>query len=80
MVMKTRVYLKQRKDGSQTLFVTDWSEVFKGERYFNGNQIMRNGKWCEYDMLEKDINRMVKEGRMVRIQQIPWVGNRFFIH
>lgn len=66
--MKTRVYLKQRKDGTQTMFVAECSEVFKRERYFNGSQIMRNGKWADYDMLEKDINRLVRNGRMLRVQ------------
>lgn len=66
--MKTRIYLKQRKDGTQTMFVAHNTEIFDHERYFIGSQIMRNGRWGEWEMTEKDMNRMVKQGRMQRIQ------------
>lgn len=66
--MTTRVYLKQRRDGAQRVFVAISSEVFKGERYFDGYQTSKNGSWVEWDMTEKNMNRMIRKGRMVRIQ------------
>ena len=65
--MATRVYLKQLKD-RQTIFVVTSSEVFRGERFFDGYQFTRKGTWMEWDMTEKHLNKMVEDGRMVRIQ------------
>lgn len=66
-VVEARIYLKQLKE-RQTMCVLVSSEVFKGVRYFDGYQVDRNGNWIEWDMTEKDLNRMVKEGRMQRVQ------------
>lgn len=50
------------------MFVVTSSEVFNGERFFDGYQFSRKGTWMEWDMTEKHLNKMVKDGRMVRIQ------------
>lgn len=67
--MQTRVYLKENiARTKQVMFVAYESEICDDERYFNGYQSTITGGWVEWDMLEKDINRLTKEGRMVRIQ------------
>lgn len=66
--MEARIYLKEGAKGKQMLFVATSSEVWNGERFFDGYQSKPDGTWVEWDMLEKDINRKVKNGKMVRLQ------------
>lgn len=67
--MKTRVYLKQHIQGTkQSILVLDVSEIYNGERYFIGWLMLKNGSEVPYQIREKDVNRMVKQGRMVRFQ------------
>lgn len=67
--MVTRVYLKEApKSKRQTIFVAVSSDVFGGKRYFDGYQLNSKGEWEDWDMAETRINKLVKNGSMVRIQ------------
>ncbi len=67
--MRTRVYIKETSTSKrQTIFVATSSDIFDGKRYFDGFQLDRNGEWKDWDMAETRINKMIKEGMMVRIQ------------
>ena len=68
--MVARVYLKQIKErGRMTIFVACSADILDGIRYFDGYQYNSvTEEWEEWDMEEKKINQLIKDGRMVRIQ------------
>ena len=52
-----------------TMFVACSVDIYDNVRFFDGYQYnLKYEEWEEWDMSEKIINQMVKEGRMIRIQ------------